>query len=81
MARTPVMVRTPDLQEAVSTTIILSNTRIRIFQNVKRSALEISIACRLNMGLPIEQMVYINQEIASSGIVSTKKTVMDRITT
>ena len=81
MARTPVMVLTPDLQKAVSITITLSSTQIKILQNVKHSALEISIACRLNMGLPIEQMVYINQEIASSGIVSTKKTVMDRITT
>ena len=81
MARTPAMVHTPDLQKAVSTTITLSSTRIKILQNVKHSALEISIACRLNMGLPIEQMVYINQEIASSGIVSTKKIVMDHITT
>ena len=81
MARTPVMVHTPDLQKAVSTTITLSNTRIKILQNAKHSALEISIACRLNMGLPIQQMVYINQEIASSGIVSKKKTVMDHITT
>ena len=81
MARTPVMVHTPDLQKAVSITITLSSTRIKILQNVRHSALEISIACRLNMGLPIQQMVYINQEIASSGIVSTKKTVMDRITT
>ena len=81
MARTPVMVRTPDLQEAVSTTIILSNTRIRIFQNVKRSALEISIACRLNMGLPIDQTVYINHEIVNSEIVLKKKIAMDHITT
>ena len=81
MARTPVMVHTPDLQKAVSTTITLSSTRIKILQNVKHYALEISIACRLNMGLPIQQMVYINQEIASSGIVSKKKTVMAHITT
>ena len=81
MALTPLMVRTPDLQKAVLTTIILSSTRIKILQNVKHSALEISIACRLNMGLPIDQMVYINQEIASLGIVLKKKTVMDHITT
>ena len=81
MARTPAMVHTPDLQKAVSTTITLSSTRIKVLQNVKHSALEISIACRLNMGLPIDQMVYINHEIASSGIVSKKKTVMDLITT
>ena len=81
MARTPVMVRTPDLQKAVSITITLSSTQIKILQNVKHSALEISTACHLNMGSPIDQMVYINQEIASSGIVSKKKTVMDRITT
>ena len=75
------MVRTLDFQKAVSTTITLSSTRIKRLQNVKHSALEISIACRLNMGLPIDQMVYINQEIASSGIVLKKKTVMDRTTT
>ena len=75
------MVRTLDFQKAVSTTITLSSTRIKRLQNVKHSALEISIACRLNMGLPIDQMEYINQEIASSGIVLKKKTVMDRTTT
>ena len=73
--------RTPYLPKAVSLVIILSNTRIKTFMNVKPYAQEMSTAWRLNMGLRMEEAVNTNHGIAYSIVTNREKIAMDHITT